>query len=66
MVWLPDKEDVGVFVGDIAFSLLEVEFRGDHRENAHSSLCSGLSLTLRGSVRSAAHVLKRSPLAAHA
>ena len=63
MVWLPDKEDVGVFVGDIAFSLLEVEFRGDHRENAH---CSGLSLTLRGSVRSAAHVLKRSPLAAHA
>jgi hypothetical protein len=37
VVWLPDNEDVSVFVGVIAFSLLEVKFRRKHRVGACSS-----------------------------
>ena len=31
MVWLPDNEDVGVFVGDIVFLLQEAGLRSDSR-----------------------------------
>ena len=49
VVWLPDNEDVGVFVGGIVFLPLEVEVGSNHREKTFP----GFRLA-RGSTRSAA------------